>query len=361
MKYIRTKPYASTFFKSNGGPSTMMSALPRNRYMFYVNFVASAAANARYPEFKDLGSWERGISFKIHSVDKPKVEMNTTELNQYNRRRHVYTKVEYQPFTVKIYDTVDDKPLKLWQRYFTYYFADSRPKSTNTYKSYVVGSQLDTPESTGYGFNPEFEDYNFFDRVELYAIFGKRYTQINYINPKIINVDWQNYDSQSTDMSEATMTLKYESIEFPAFGQRIPRSLMSQLGFDITNPLEVPGLPAPIDDIDSWNPNDNIGIISGRPNPLSPIQSILNVFQVANSTLNLFSQLPLGAFSQRAGEILGQTTQIVSAGNSLNSLLSGQTPVVPSGFLGVNVAGPVWAASRVGGVLKQFGSFNFGS
>lgn len=363
--YLRSKPYAATFFKATGGPATYLSSMPRYRFMYFVNFVPSASALAKYSDYKDLGNWQtrEGISFKVHTIDKPRVDLNATELNQYNRKRFAYTKVEYQPLTLRMYDTADDKPLQLWYRYFSYYFGDSRPKNAGIYKNTVVGNEMDLSGSTGWGLNPQYEDYTFFDRIELYAIFGKRYTQLNYINPKITAIDWQNNASDSNEPADMQMTLRYEALEYVG-NKRIDSAMMSKFGFNFEAATPIRGVAAPVEALDTWDPNmDFYGIVKSMNRyqsvPIGPLDGILKTFQVANSTLNLFTQLPLGPVSQKAGEVLGQVTPYVSSTVALNQLLSGQKPTMPASFLGKNITAIGNLPNQVGSVLNTFGSFKF--
>lgn len=366
MIYLRSKPFASTFFRARGGPSSYLDGIPRYRFMYFVNLVPSASALAKYNDYKDLGNWQssEGISFKIHTIDKPRVDLNTTELNQYNRKRHVYTKTEYQPFTIRMYDTADDRPLQLWTRYFMYYFGDSRPKTVNTYKKSVVGAEFDISTSTGWGLNPQYEDYAFFDRIEMYAIFGQRYSQVNYINPKITAVDWQNFASDSNDPSEMSMTLKYEAIEYVG-NKKIDSGMMTKFGFDFEKAVAINGVAKPIENLDFWDPNgDFLGIIDSITRylniPSGPLEGILKTFQVANTTLNLFTQLPLGAVSEKAGEVLGQTSEYVSAAVTVDTLLRGQIPSAPASFLGKDVRALGNLPNQLNSVLNTYGSFKFG-
>lgn len=367
MEYLRSKPYAATFFKADGGQNTMLSEIPRYKFMFYANFVASKDALARHPEYKNLGNWEDGISFKIHTIDKPRVDLNITELNQYNRRRYAYTKTEYQPFTVKIYDTSDDRPLKLWFNYFTYYFGDSRPKpSAETYNQQVIADKFDY--STGWGLRPLGERLNFFDRVELYAIFGGRYTQINYINPKIVSVDWQNYETSASDPSEFSMTMRYEAIEYKAFGKMLTTSDEERFGFDIEPPLEPEGVLYPVDSIEAWAPSLDIysllgEMISGLGSmlPTDLMQGISASFGIANSTLNLFNAYNLNTTSMYPGTVIGQANQMIAVANG--ALALGQNVVnlaAGAGFLGSGPAGATSLPNPAGSTLGSFGSFNFG-
>lgn len=323
MKYIRTKPLAATFFKAGTSSTvTTMGAIPRYKYMFYANFVPSDyVGTILYPEYKGLGTWQNGISFKIHAIDRPNVELNLSELNQYNRKRYAYTKVEYQPLNIKIFDTVDDIPLKLWQRYFTYYFGDSRVKGNTTYNEFVTNPTM--TDASNWGLNPIAERLNFFDRIEIYALYAGRYTQINLINPKISKVDWQGHDTASSDLIDVSMTIRYEAIEYlPTTA--ITANDAQRFGFDIEATLEPAGVPQP-DRGFSYARTDVYQLINqlrrgGNSNLLSDIsQGISNTLNIANSTLNIFNQLPIGAISRDGAIAIGQATRFLNTANSISN------------------------------------------
>lgn len=364
MRYIRTKPLASTFFKANGGPGTVFGAIPRYKYMFYANFVASQSALELYPEYARLGNWEKGVSFKIHGIDKPSIDLNYSELNQYNRKRYAYTKLNYHPFNIKMYDTVDDIPLELWRRYFTYYFGDSRSKGAGGAASETIYNQGVTSSefsfAPGWGFTPIKEGLNFFSRVELYAIYGGRYTQISYINPKIVKIDWQQYESSDSNPAEMSMTMTYEAIDYKP-STRIGAYEANLFGFDIEQTNEVPGVPVPDQNLESWAPRTEVyslldRILSGNFNltPTDILQGIGSAFTIANTTLNMFNQLPIGAISPTAARVIGQANQQLTYGRTGLTLVTNGN--VPSQFLGTGYS----YSQQAAGVLGQFGRFNFG-
>jgi hypothetical protein len=374
MEVLRSKPYASTFFGANGDISTGMGGLPRYKFMYYARFVPGSEALKLYSDLKDLGRWENGISFKIRSIDKPNVDLNIQQLNQYNRKRYAYTKVEYKPLKVKIYDTSNDIPLELWRRYFTYYFGDSREKgqsisqsSSNYNQQPVTGSYN---YDTGWGFSPISERLNFFDRIELYAVFGRRYTQINYINPKISDINWGTYESDSSELAELDMSLNYEALEYLKPGQFITPILASQLGFDIEPPAVIPGISAPIIDIDSWIPRTDIyglvdSLVSGlnQALPSDFSNGLSSTFQIANSSLNIFNQGSLIASRSPNYGIANQVATGIAAYNELSALLNGQrvvNPAATSSFLGSSAYGFTSLPPSGTSVLDQYGGFNFG-
>jgi hypothetical protein len=173
---LRNSQLASIFYGAQASwqPMTM---IPKYRYMFYANFQLNGNAPQMDQTFlKNLGSSSPGnISFKIKTIDKPKIDLTTVELNQYNRKRLIYTKTEYLPFTIKIHDSVDGSAIQFWKDYFTYYFGDSRPKSASAYQYSTSGPTipvLDNPNGWNWGLSAIAEDTNFFTRLDLYSLFG---------------------------------------------------------------------------------------------------------------------------------------------------------------------------------------------
>jgi hypothetical protein len=235
---FRSRQLANHYFGADAMFSPMR-AIPRSKYMFYARFVANPAAVTIDQELSRLGDVKAGISFKIKTIDKPKLELTTQELNQYNRKRYAYTKVEYQPVTVRLHDTVDNKPLTVWKEYFTYYFGDARPKYPIALDSSPVSSEFQ--DQTGWGLRPIAEELNFFDKIELYALFGQKYTKTEYIKPKMTGVDWTQYDSSSSEPDELSMTFKYEALQYYDEAPITPE-LLTLFGFDVdAPPIEPPG------------------------------------------------------------------------------------------------------------------------
>jgi hypothetical protein len=242
---LRQKPYASWFFGTQN-PGHTMYAIPRYKYMYYASFQANAQAMSMYPDLFLLGGLG-GVSFKIKGIDRPNIDLQQRELNQYNRKRYAYIKTEYKPVTITMYDTVDNRPLDMWVEYFTYYFGDARYKSSATMQSNPTDPTFD--DSTGWGLRPMAEQVNFFTSVDLYAFGGKKeYTKVSYLNPKISAVDWGNNDSSSSDMEELKMTLSYETIQYDS--GTITDQMALQFGFDIgKKTLEPPVSPALINNV----------------------------------------------------------------------------------------------------------------
>ena len=250
MTIFLRSPRTATRVFGLGNPNQVVRAVPRTKFLFFVEFVLSAGGRAMITGNSDLNTYigNRGMSFKVKQIDKPKVTMTSADLNQYNKKRIAYTKLEYSDVSMKLYDTVDDSIMATWIDYFTYYFGDSRIKTGLGYGQSPIDPTF-TDES-GWGFRPISEDTKFFDKITVYAFYANTYTAFSYINPKITQIDWQNKDYSSSDPEELSINFKYEAIEYEAFGKYAEPSRFGWLPEDALNstnipPANVPTAPLP--------------------------------------------------------------------------------------------------------------------
>lgn len=218
-------------------PGQLARAIPRNKFLYFVQFNQSDGGKAM-TNSADFNTYNgtRGISFKVKQVDKPKINLTTVELNQYNKKTLAYTKIEYGDVTMRLYDTVDDTVLSMWVDYFTYYFGDSRPKSDLAYDQSPVDASF--VDSTGWGLRPLTDTTKFFSSIRVYAFYANTYTAFSYINPKITSVDWTQKEYASSEPEEVSVTFKYEAIKYEEFGQ--PINNPEDFGWIVENPNALP-------------------------------------------------------------------------------------------------------------------------
>jgi len=313
---FRNKQLATHFFGSDA-PGQYMRSIPRQKFMYYVNFVVNPTVLTIYPDLRGLSYWETGISFMVKSIGRPRIDLATTKLNEYNRHKNIYTKVNYGAFSMNILDTVDDRLHNLWLKYFKYYFGDSRPKSAYALKDTLVDQSY--YDGSGWGLRPINEAKNFFQKIELYAIFGGRYTQIDYINPRITSIDWHNFDASSngSDGQDADLSLEYEFLDYVQTGAIITSELVDQFGFDVDVHVEPIGVPPPA----------FAQLASDAYSLLSNI-----AFGTASPLLNSVSQNLLGGFgfnSSLASGIIGN-----ASATGLSSIFNQVNGVIPTNITG---------------------------
>jgi hypothetical protein len=375
-KILQNTSYASVFFGANN-PGQTMYQIPRVKYMFYANFVVSPEALSMFSNLNKISNWQGGVSFKIRTVDKPSIDLQQRELNQYNRKRYAYTKTEYKPVNLSIYDTVDNSPLTMWVEYFNYYFGDARLKSAMTMGTSPVDPTFD--DSTGWGLRPLVNQINFFTQLNVYSLYNREYALVTYLNPKVSSVDWGNHDTSSSDLEDFKMTVSYETVQYST--GTITPDLANQFGFDASPYIEPNYTPAAIPT--SSGPGNLSGVnynpdtASTRPNITSPSASVTAVSGISSvSYANALSTIQPGPATQYTYPTASGTPDTVYSSNAVGNAPSDQ-PIpknygltgLPDGqlpnynqYLPLESSDEFFPVSGIGiyNLLGSFGSFNFG-
>lgn len=152
------------------------------------------------------------INMLVKSAELPKFSITTDAVNQYNRKKVVQTKLEYQPVTIKFHDDNLGIVRTMWENYYAYYYADSiSAKFPGAYNRTAMlnSSQIRVP----YGFDNN-SSYPFFNNVTIYQMAKKYWNSYTLINPIISAWSHDSLDYAGTSPSEQSMTLAYESVYY---------------------------------------------------------------------------------------------------------------------------------------------------
>ncbi len=164
--------------------------------------------------------WRNGLSFFVKSIERPSVQPQVEEVNQYNKKRVVHTGIKYNPISCSLYDTADGAAMMMWSQYASYYFGDYR-QDPNAYKDDIINESMLGNSAEGYGYtigktNPSEPDginsQFFFDMVEVYQVWGGEYTSYQLLNPKITNFTPDELDYEQNAASMINVTLQFEGI-----------------------------------------------------------------------------------------------------------------------------------------------------
>jgi hypothetical protein len=184
----------------------------------------------------------------VRNFERPGVQVNTETMNQYNKKRVIHTKLDYDAVTVRMWDAVDDRVLKLWAQYYRFYFGDGRKLVTDDWRYDVTrGDYVD--DVTGWGWNPPPGppiNAEFFDSIELYHVFGGRYNKIILVRPKIVgfNHDTDDYEDNSSGQ-EITLQLNHEGIIYEQFDTPIDTRVAQTLSLDASQYVQYPSVDTP--------------------------------------------------------------------------------------------------------------------
>lgn len=218
--------HASKTFLSDG-----YALAPQTKYLFHVYFTLNTnqipALQSAFGSTRDIGT----IGMLVKTADLPKYNIDVSEHNQYNRKRYVQNKINYQPVNITFHDDGSDIIRSMWNAYYTYYFSDSlhgydnmggqslNSSSTSPldFNRRDIYDNLRSVNDWGYSSSSPAGNYkpNFFKDIKIYGLNKGNFVQYTLINPII--TDWA-HDTFDYSAGNGTMgnsvTLRYETVKY---------------------------------------------------------------------------------------------------------------------------------------------------
>lgn len=299
----------ATYVFNQGGQS-LYNNQPRFPFEYYVainlyqvdipgigdsaTYISSFFNNPTYSQIAPL----------VKQVEMPSFKLETTPLNQYNRKRLSQTKMAFEPVKMVMHDVADGKTLKFWDMYYRYYFNDGNepgknepvqapsqnkavgletfvkgiipsinpaianlpssvrtvfqgaapagsksPNNNNGDKSALQNIIADKLDNHKFGFNLEQVKNirNLISTIDIFQVHGGRFNKVTLVNPRIsaFTHDTLNY-SVSDKTLELTFTFEYEyayyTIQNLELGGQEPQNGSSKEPFEHGEFLELPSL-----------------------------------------------------------------------------------------------------------------------
>ena len=114
--YLKDYTHASKTFTSNGYENA-----PRYKFLFHVYFNLNTDPVYGVPALAN--AFDRGdqstIGLLVKNIDLPKYTMDVETLNQYNRKRLIQKRINYQPVRCVFHDDGGDFIRTLWYNYYS--------------------------------------------------------------------------------------------------------------------------------------------------------------------------------------------------------------------------------------------------
>ena len=235
---LRDYQHASRTFTTNA-----YELKPRYKFLFHVSFTLNTD---QIPFLRGAfgNDDQANLSLAVKTIDLPKYNIETETLNQYNRKRIIQKKLNYEPINVTLHDTSGDLVRKMWYYYMNYYYKDSSqryldPNNTN-------GSNgADAQRQAGFGYNARdiyakervgnvndwgfigeaFNDGStngaaggkpaFFRDIRIYGMDQRKFAEYVLINPLITSWSHDQYNySEGAGTMQNSMTIAYETVKY---------------------------------------------------------------------------------------------------------------------------------------------------
>jgi len=232
---------------------------PKQKFLYHCVFNINPAVKGK---FQSLSNGASAINMLVKSVDLPKFKVSTDLAYQYNRKKQVHTKIEYDPVTVTFHDDNLGLTTGLWSSYYGYYFADSshgasqgslpalgssgfggtklggvistassvlnfvRNLGKGTNRASVLGSASPGTPAAYANNTYKGEDLNkfrygldngssvpFFTSIQIFQMSRRSYQSFTLINPKIVSMSHDNLSyADGAGVTQNTMSIVYEAV-----------------------------------------------------------------------------------------------------------------------------------------------------
>jgi len=222
---------------------------PKHKFLYHVVFNLNATAVKILPQLKT-----EEINMLVKAVDMPKFNVSTSLKHQYNRKRNLQTRLDYDPISITFHDDNFGQTTAMWEAYYRYYFKDGNYtghdgispldkhhayNKGNTYVGQIYNKHR-------YGLDND-SFYSFFDSIQIFQLSRRRYTAFTLVNPMIQSWQHDSLDNNSSDAVQSTMQVLYETVWYSRgavdTAQGIPKMFGSPSGhYDTTpSPITVEG------------------------------------------------------------------------------------------------------------------------
>ena len=222
----RDSQYASKNFRIDGN-SFATSLVPKPKFLFFVQFVRAATSevlgavgqSAGGAGVSRLSNTKDGIIFQIKRIDRPKFNIKTETLIQYNKKRVIQTGIEYPNMTIDFHDDVSDQVMEFWTEYYSFYYGDGRKTRTSEWRSDIVTDEFEEGiAGSGWGYlgrfnGPGAEAMHFLEAINIFQFYAGKYTTMTFVHPKltIFDHDQNDYDD-GREGSGIRMSFDYEGV-----------------------------------------------------------------------------------------------------------------------------------------------------
>ena len=125
--FLKDYTHASKTFRTNGYENS-----PRLKFLFHVYFNLNTTA---IPPLRQIfnSTDSSTVGLLVKNIELPKYQIEVDTMNQYNRKRLIQKKINYQPVRCVFHDDGGDLIRTMWYNYYAYYYKDpNQPYRNNT-------------------------------------------------------------------------------------------------------------------------------------------------------------------------------------------------------------------------------------
>ena len=373
--YLRDYTHASKTFRTNG-----YQYAPKLKFLFHVYFDINTQV---YEQNVGTGA---NFGLAVKTVKLPGFTFATHDMNQYNRKRIVQTKIKYDPVDINFHDdngTGIGTPntggivRNMWKAYYAYYYNDgSKPRINLSGTSDAAdnrntagGGNFTNPKDPAYNtrtaYSPSItgnDDWGyigepsgsanyqstklaFFKNITIFGFNQHNFVQYTLVNPIITRFAHDTYSyAEGNGTMEHSMTIDYETVVYDegAMAGNSPSSKVPGFGL-------AANYDRTVSPIARAGANNTImgqgGLVDGASGAMNQFAkgNYLAAFQAAGTTYNTFKNTNLKKLAKQelVSGITNSVQQTPNRNLNVSTPIFGATPTT-TGTAGVSsgVAAP---------------------
>ena len=199
----------------------------RRADQFFVVFNLYPLVNDDFlvPKYNFLKAFRDRLHFLCHTVEGPKFQIQQDVINQYNRKRVVNRKIDYDPVSLRMYDTVDGLGLKFIKMLYEFEFQNARlytlgstterNGTRDNYQESVLTNESQFKQNHNFGMRSQpNHTHRLIKSIDLYQLAGTLYSRAKMIHPRLSRMDMDQFDYSSSAVTNLSMGFQYENLLF---------------------------------------------------------------------------------------------------------------------------------------------------
>lgn len=209
---MRDYNHAAKTFTSESG----YLLAPYSAFLFHVVIYFNTSA----PVASDAKTLldQRALAVLVSQSELPSVGYQTETLNQYNKKKLIKKKTDYDPLKLSFRDDVGQKVRTLWNRYNFHYNADFG-KTLDTWKN--TTPYHNTPQQQRWGLDSSnvvnTQNQRFIEKIEIYSMGSGIAHRSTLVNPIISKAAFDDHDySEGSKTLAVNFDIEYEGIQYEA-------------------------------------------------------------------------------------------------------------------------------------------------
>jgi hypothetical protein len=193
---------------------------PKVKFLYHVSFNINADAAAVIPQLREKHMNE--LNMLVKTAQLPAYNIQTDVKHQYNRKKIVQKRIDYQPIQIVLHDDNMGVTTAMWEAYYRYYYRDGNYAAVTPDGSPDTGGASFDPYNRAgmfgrrqfrYGFDNDASS-PFFNSITISQMARKNYTSFTLVNPIISSWQHDTMDNSASDVVANTMTLEYETVHY---------------------------------------------------------------------------------------------------------------------------------------------------